>query len=213
MNKTIALVKPEPREVHRNDGSTSFVVSVVFVDGEEGSRWTNSRAQATEETERLRKLVGQEHDFNLTKPRDYQGVTQYTISDYPGAPERKRSGGGGMSDHQVALLAAASAAPGSSVQVIIDIARTLEAEWFGAPPATTSQPATTKPTEVEPVVRTDGPSLSQIVQLRGLAAELGWSEAEALEVADVGAWNSLTKATAQALVEDWARQLEERDAF
>lgn len=206
MNKTIALVRPEPREVPRDDGSKGYAITVVFTDGEEGTRWANSPADVATEIERLKGLAGQDVDLNLTKPRDYQGVKQWTISGYPGAPDRgRRGGGGGMTNHQAALLAAASASTGQPAQVVLDMAKIFEAEWFGKAPEDKPE---SEGDQGSATVRPDQPSLSQVVTLRGLAQGLGWSEQEAMELAGVQSWAALTKATAQALISDWTRQLE-----
>jgi len=85
-------VKP-PRDFQTNDGKALKAHDVVFDDGEEGSVITGpgaTEAQAMQDA--LLALKGQEVEFELDNPREYQGVTKWKITGFPGKPKQGGSG-------------------------------------------------------------------------------------------------------------------------
>lgn len=96
MKATIRRVYPVAREFTGKQGNKLAAVKVAFEDGSEGDVLTTPDHVA-EHIEALTKLVGQEHEFTVDaeRQREYNGVTQHAIKEYPGKPTGGGAGGGG----------------------------------------------------------------------------------------------------------------------
>ena len=94
-NKIAAVIKP-PREFQSNDGKTLHAHDIVFDDGEEGSTITGPGADDTKAMQdALLAVKGQEVEWELDSPREFQGVKKWKVLQFPGKPKGGGGGGGG----------------------------------------------------------------------------------------------------------------------
>lgn len=208
--RTIEYVKTKPREWEGPNGTVYFIGG-SFDDGDEFSVGTG-KDQVEAVTKSLQELIGKPTDFELGESKEYNGVLTWKLKGWPGKPKGQyRGAGGGMSNRQVALLAAATyTAPkeGITDEAVYAYAEEFEA-WLGkGAPQPQPQPEQGTTDEGQPA---GGASLPQINSLKAIAQKLGWSEAEALEVASVGAWQALTDADARRLIKEWQEQVDNRE--
>lgn len=95
MNLTIERVYPKAREFSGKNGPLA-AVKVLFSDQSEGDFLTTPD-KASEHVERLTALVGKSSEFELdaAREREYNGVIQRAIKNYPGRPQAGGGFGGG----------------------------------------------------------------------------------------------------------------------
>jgi hypothetical protein len=215
--RVVSWVKPKPREWAQNP-------QVVFVEGgfADGDEFSAAVAGSTAEQAiaSLQALVGQEVEITLDdQPREYNGILTWKLRRWPGKPAQPssgRGGGGGMRDEQAALVAAsilvASGLSPDKLAAVADVAREMLGILKGLVPQASSEASTSVEAPAKPAVErpADAARLPQLNALKRLAAQLGWSEQEALQVAGVDAWEALTRDRAGDLIAEWQSELDAR---
>lgn len=95
VNLTIERVYPKAREFFGKNGPLA-AVKVLFSDQSEGDFLTTPD-KASEHVERLTALIGKSSEFELdaAREREYNGVLQRAIKNYPGRPQSGGGFGGG----------------------------------------------------------------------------------------------------------------------
>jgi hypothetical protein len=190
VKKTIQIVSTEPKMWTAKDGS----YTLAFVEGQftDGSSFSYGAKPETFEKrlEELQALVGQEVDFELEDKGQFKGTQQYKLRNYPGKPQPRNFGGGGMSDDQIEHLA---------LRVAEEVLKHLTP---GAAPAPVSEaPAAPKAAPAKKTKTPGGANLQQVKQIKELAGALSWSEQRLFETAGVSdSLMELTKEDANELI-------------
>lgn len=190
MKKTIQTLSTEPKLWTAKDGS----YTLAFIEGQftDGSSFSYGAKPETFEKrlEELQALVGKETDYELEDKGLYQGTQQYKLRNYPGKPQPRNFGGGGMSDEQVEHLA---------LRVAEEVLKHLSP---GSAPAPVSEAPVAPTAPAKKATKTPGgANLQQVKQIKELASALSWSEARLFETAGVSdSLMELTKEDANELV-------------
>lgn len=187
MKKTIQTLSSEPKLWTAKDGSyTLAFIEGMFTDGSSFSY--GAKPETFEKRlEELRALVGKEADYELEDKGQYQGTQQYKLRNYPGKPQPRNFGGGGMSDEQVEHIA---------LRVAEEVLKHLNPGSAPAPASVSPKAPAKKATKTP-----GGANLQQVKQIKELAASLNWGDERLFETAGVSdSLMELTKEDANELI-------------
>lgn len=211
----IDYVQPSPRKWENPKGADLFFVSVNFADGTEGSVGV-IEPKVTEAMTSLAALRGSPAEFELKAGKEYNGVQQWRLYDWPGKPSGlggsgggSRSGGGGMSHSQAGLLAAATliGPRGLDIDVMVSetvrVAEVLTEYLFSRKPKETATTTETTAPTAAPEARTaaDTLTLAQLKALKEAIEGAGLSVEDAQRSLGVTHLTQLTQAQADEAIE------------
>lgn len=192
MKKTIQIISTEPKTWTAKDGS----YTLAFVEGQftDGSSFSYGAKPETFEArlKELQALVGQETDFELEDKGVFKGTQQYKLRNYPGKPQPRNFGGGGMSDEQIEHLA---------LRVAEEVLKHMTPGAAAASVSASPKDEGTPKTPAKKTKTPGGANLQQVKQIKELAASLNWSDARLFETAGVSdSLMELTKEDANELI-------------
>jgi hypothetical protein len=219
--KVIEYVQPSPRKWENPKGADLFFISVNFSDGTEGSVGS-IESKVTETQDSLNALKGQAFEFELKAGKEYNGIQQFKLYDWPGKPSGLggsgggRGGGGGMSHSQAGYMAAASVlGPVIAQEMAMTKATVVDALIASRVVAMgelitealfTRQPkqeTEEKKEEASPVPAAVSVTLAQLKALRELIASKGWTVEQACGSLGIKALTDLTEEQAGEALQLW----------
>jgi hypothetical protein len=216
--KVIEYVQPSPRKWENPKGPDLFFISVNFSDGTEGSVGA-IESKVAETQDSLAALKGQPVEFELKAGKEYNGIQQFKLYDWPGKPQGLggsgggRGGGGGMSHSQAGYMAAASVlgpliaqefTAGTTVPDALIASRVVAVGELITEALFTRQPKQeTEEKKAPPVPASASVTLAQLKALRELIASKGWTIEQACGSLGITALTDLTEEQAGEALQLW----------